>query len=156
MKKLLLSFTAVLIFNCEGPAGPAGPAGEDGVANIHVEVIQLTSMNTQYIEYQGDNGTTGYLMYEHESDLVTQAVIDGGLVVVELSPDNGVVWFSLPYILYDGDNSEVDYMYTCEYAYTEGSVGISWWCSFDRTASDWMDIDDLWAIHYKISIITPN
>ena len=54
-----------------------------------------------------------------------------------------------------GDNSGVEYIYTNEYAYQEGSVGISWWCSFDRSAQDWINISSLWANYYKISIITP-
>ena len=36
---------------CEELKGPMGPAGEDGTANMHVEVIQMTSSNTQFIDY---------------------------------------------------------------------------------------------------------
>ena len=153
MKKLLPLFSLLLMLGCEGPAGPAGA---DGVANIITEVVQLTSMNTQYISYDTDTGTSGYLLYEHETSYLTQAVLDSGQVIVELSPDDSDTWYSLPYILYNGDNSYINYMYTCEYAYSEEEVGISWWCSFDLSASEWVAIENLWANDYKITIFTPN
>ena len=152
----LLLFSLMVFVGCEELKGPMGPAGADGTANMHVEVIQLTPSNTQFIDYDNyGSGTAGYLYYEHETSLLTDTVNDSGLVKVELSPDDGDTWYSLPYILYDGDNDGVEYMYTCEYAYTEGQVGISWWCSFDRSAQDWVNIEKLWAVDYKITIVTP-
>ena len=156
MKKLLPLFSLLLMLGCEGTEGPAGPAGADGVANIITEVVQLTSMNTQYISYESNTGTSGYLLYEHETTYLPQAVLDSGQVIVEISPDDGDTWYSLPYILYNGDDTDVNYMYTCEYAYSEESVGISWWCSFDMSANDWVEIESLWANDYKITIFTPN
>ena len=69
--------------------------------------------------------------------------------------NNPYTWYSLPLVIFNGDDSGVEYIYTNEYAYQEGSVGISWWCSFDRSSQDWIDISSLWANYYKISIITP-
>ena len=160
MKKLLPLFSLLLMFGCEGPEGPAGPAGadgangddgDDGVANIHTEIIEMTINNTEYV------ANPGYLQYTLTSNLVTQAVVDSGLVVVEVSPSNNpYTWYSLPYIVYDGDNNDVNWMITCEYAYTLGSVGISWWSSEYFEESEWLEIAPLWASYYKISIITPN
>jgi len=126
--------------------------GSNGVANISTEIIELTGNNT---EYMGDN-SNGYLLYSSNSPLVTEDVLENGLVVVEMSPSNNpYVWFSLPLVIFNGDDNGVDYIYTNEFAYEEGSVGISWWCSFDRTAQEWINISSLWANYYKISIITP-
>ena len=69
--------------------------------------------------------------------------------------DDGETWNSLPYLLYNGDNDGVNYVYNCEYIYTQGFITISWWCSFDRTAQDWLNIQTLWAADYKITIVTP-
>ena len=151
----ILLFSLMVFMGCEGTEGPMGPAGADGTANMSVEIIQLTSMNTQYLEYDTDTGGSGYLYYEHETSLLTDAVNDSGLVKVELSPNDGDTWYSLPYILYNGDNNDVNYMYTCEYAYEEGKVGISWWCSFDLSAQEWLDRESLWAVDYKITIVAP-
>lgn len=158
MKKYLkiLLFSLMAFMGCEELKGPVGPAGADGTANIYVEVVQMTSDNTQLIDLDGyGSGNAGYLSYEHETSHLTDAVLDSGLVKVELSPDDGDTWYSLPYILYSGDDDGVEYMYTCEYAYAEGVIGISWWCSFDRSAQDWVNIENLWAVDYKITIVTP-
>ena len=154
--KILLFSLLTFFISCEELKGPAGPEGQDGTANMHIEVIQLTSDNTQFIDYDAyGSGTSGYLSYEHETPYLTDAVLDSGLVKVELSADDGGTWYSLPYLLYDGDGDGVDYLYTSEYAYSEGLVGISWYCSFDRSNQDWLNIENLWAVHYKITIVTP-
>ncbi|MBT6113800.1 MAG: hypothetical protein HOH03_09350 [Candidatus Marinimicrobia bacterium] len=132
--------------------GSDGSNGNDGVANITTEIIELTGNNTEYV---GDNDN-GYLLYSSNSPLISDDVLENGLVVVEMSPSNDpYVWYSLPIVMFDGDNLGVDYIYTNEFAYEEGSVGISWWCSFDRSAQDWLGISSLWSNYYKISIITP-
>ena len=132
--------------------GSNGNDGNDGVANITTEIIELTENNTEYV---GDNDN-GYLLYSSNSPLISDDVLENGLVVVEMSPSNDpYVWYSLPIVMFDGDNLGVDYIYTNEFAYQEGSVGISWWCSFDRSAQDWLGISSLWSNYYKISIITP-
>ena len=132
--------------------GSDGSNGNDGVANITTEIIELTENNTEYV---GDNDN-GYLLYSSNSPLISDDVLENGLVVVEMSPSNDpYVWYSLPIVMFDGDNLGVDYIYTNEFAYEEGSVGISWWCSFDRSAQDWLGISSLWSNYYKISIITP-
>jgi hypothetical protein len=132
--------------------GSDGSNGNDGVANINTEIIELTGNNTEYV---GDNDN-GYLLYSSNSPLITDDVLENGLVVVEMSPSNDpYVWYSLPIVMFDGDNLGVDYIYTNEFAYEEGSVGISWWCSFDRSAQDWLGISSVWSNYYKISIITP-
>ena len=132
--------------------GSDGSNGNDGVANINTEIIELTGNNTEYV---GDNDN-GYLLYSSNSPLITDDVLENGLVVVEMSPSNDpYVWYSLPIVMFDGDNLGVDYIYTNEFAYQEGSVGISWWCSFDRSAQDWLGISSVWSNYYKISIITP-
>jgi len=132
--------------------GSDGSNGNDGVANINTEIIQLTGNNTEYV---GDNDN-GFLLYSSNSPLITDDVLENGLVVVEMSPSNDpYVWYSLPIVMFDGDNLGVDYIYTNEFAYEEGSVGISWWCSFDRSAQDWLGISSVWSNYYKISIITP-
>ena len=48
MKKYLkiLLFSLMAFMGCEELRGPVGPAGADGTANMHVEVIQMTSNNT--------------------------------------------------------------------------------------------------------------
>lgn len=152
----ILLFSLLAFMGCEELKGPMGPAGQDGVANMHIEIIQLTPSNTQFVDYDTyGSGTSGYLAYEHETSHLTSSVLDSGLVKVELSVDDGETWNSLPYLLYNGDNDGVNYVYNCEYNYTEGSVRISWWCSFDRTAQDWLNIENLWAADYKITIVTP-
>ena len=134
--------------------GSNGNDGNDGVANITTEIIELTGNNTEYVEYS--SGNSGYLEYVSSSPLITQDVLENGLVVVEMSNSNNpYVWYSLPIVLFSGDDDGVEYIYTNEYAYQEGIVGISWWCSFDRTAQEWINISSLWANYYKISIITP-
>ena len=99
-KYLKISLFSLMVFmGCEELKGPVGPAGADGTANIHVEVVQMTSDNTQFIDLDGyGSGNAGYLSYEHETSHLTDAVLDSGLVKVELSPDDGDTWYSLPYI----------------------------------------------------------
>ena len=96
MKKLLPLFSLLLMLGCEGPEGLAGPAEENSVANIHTEIIEMTVNNTSYVPLTSNTGTSGYLYYTFESPLVTQAVIDSGLVVVEMSPSTPYDWAYLP------------------------------------------------------------
>ena len=114
--QVILSLSLIYMIGCEGAEGPMGLAGsdgtdgEDGVANIHTEIIEMTTNNTEYI------ANPGYLKYTLTSNLITQAVIDSGLVVVEFSPSNNpYIWNSLPFISYDGDNSALNWMITCIY-----------------------------------------
>ena len=154
MKKILLLFITFYILSCE-----AGPAGPEGIANIHTEIIKLTSSNTQFIQYEGSllGSQDGYLFYEHNSPEISQAVIDSGIVIVEISPTNNpYAWSSLPYILYDGDEGGINYIYNAEHIYTSGNVGIAWFCSFERSSNDWANIESLWGVYYKISVFNPN
>ena len=68
-KYLKISLFSLMVFmGCEELKGPVGPAGADGTANIHVEVVQMTSDNTQFIDLDGyGSGNAGYLSYEHEN-----------------------------------------------------------------------------------------
>ncbi len=64
MKKYLkiLLFSLMAFMGCEELKGPVGPAGADGTANIYVEVVQMTSDNTQLIDLDGyGSGNAGYL-----------------------------------------------------------------------------------------------
>ena len=128
-----------------------GDDGDDGVANVSTSIIQMDEGNTQY---EGDSDD-GYLYYEFSSNLITNDVLENGVVLVEMSPTTPYDWAPLPLVLYDGDNSGVAFMYDAFYHYSVGKVTIMWSCSFDRSASDWMGIMWLWANYYKISIITP-
>jgi len=153
MKKLLPLFSLLLMLGCEEPEGPAGPAGEDGVENIHIEIIEMTVNNTSYV---CTNTDTIYFNYTFESPLVTQAVIDSGLVVVEMSPSTPYDWVPLPLVLYDGDNSDVNFIYDAFYHYSVGNVTIMWSCSFCSCLKLYQ-LGVMWMANYcKISIITPN
>ena len=157
MKKLLPLFSLLLMLGCDGLEGPAGPAGEDGVANIHTEIIEMTVNKTSYVPFTSNSGTSGYLYYSFESPLVTQAVIDSGLVVVEMSPSTPYDWVPLPLVLYDGDNSDVNFIYDAFYHCSVGKVTIMWNCSFCRCLQLYqLGVMWMWANYYKISIITPN
>ena len=156
MKKLLPLFSLLLMLGCEGPEGPAGPAGEDRVENIHIEIIEMTVNNTSYV-CTSNTDTSGYIYYTFESPLVTQAVIDSGLVVVEMSPSTPYEWAPLPLVLYDGDNSDVNFIYDAFYHYSVGNVTIMWSCSFCSCLKLYqLGVMWMWANYYKISIITPN
>ena len=154
MKKLLPLFSLLLMLGCEEPEGPAGPAGEDGVENIHIEIIEMTVNNTSYV--CTSNTDTIYFNYTFESPLITQAVIDSGLVVVEISPSTPYDWVPLPLFLYDGDNSDVNFIYDAFYHYSVGNVTIMWSCSFCSCLKLYQ-LGVMWMANYcKISIITPN
>ena len=153
MKKLLPLFSLLLMLGCEGPEGPAGPAGEDGIENIHIEIIEMTVNNTSYV---CTNTDTIYFNYTFESPLVTQAVIDSGLVVVEMSPSTLYDWVPLPLVFYDGDTSDVNFIYDAFYHYSVGNVTIMWSCSFCSCLKLYQ-LGVMWMGNYcKISIITPN
>jgi hypothetical protein len=153
MKKLLPLFSLLLMLGCEEPEGPAGPAGEDGIENIHIEIIEMTVNNTSYV---CTNTDTIYFNYTFESPLVTQAVIDSGLVVVEMSPSTLYDWVPLPLVFYDGDTSDVNFIYDAFYHYSVGNVTIMWSCSFCSCLKLYQ-LGVMWMANYcKISIITPN
>ena len=155
MKKLLPLFSLLLMLGCEGPEGPAGQEGEeDGVENIHIEIIEMTVNNTSYV--CTSNTDTIYFNYTFESPLITQAVIDSGLVVVEISPSTPYDWVPLPLVPYDGDNSDVNFIYDAFYHYSVGNVTIMWSCSFCSCLKLYQ-LGVMWMANYcKISIITPN
>ena len=47
----ILLFSLMVFMGCEELKGPVGPAGADGTANMHVEVIQMTSVTTQFFHF---------------------------------------------------------------------------------------------------------
>ena len=150
---ILKTFCLMILISCEEFEGPMGPAG---TANMVVEITQMTSDNTEFVDDDSfGSGDGGTLFYIYETEYVTQAVLDSGSVKVEVSDDNGETWYSMPYILTEGDDSGVEWIYTNEYYYGEGYVVISWLCSFDRSRDEWMSIENLWANDYKITIIAP-
>tara|TARA_Y100001970_G_C13708878_1_gene590896 strand:- start:40 stop:498 length:459 start_codon:yes stop_codon:yes gene_type:complete len=148
MKKLSILLAIILFYSCEGPAGEDG---QDGVANMHTQIIEMTTNNTEFV------ANPGFLRYVYESSFITQDVVDSGLVFVELSQSNNPYnWNPLPFIVYDGDNSDVNYMQTCDFSYGVGSLEIIWSSSEYLQESEWLSLATMWQNFYKITIITPN
>ena len=115
----ILLFNLVAFMGCEELKGSMGPAGQDGAVNMHIGIIQLTPNNTQFVDYDFySSGTSGFLEYENETSYLATSVLDSGLDNVNLSTDDRETWNSLPYLLYDGNNDGVNYVYKFEYNYT--------------------------------------
>ena len=107
----------MILISCEDFEGPMGPAG---TANMVVEITQMTSDNTEFVDDDSfGSGDGGTLFYMYETEYVTQAILDSGSVKVEVSDDNGETWYSMPYLLTEGDDSGVEWIYTNEYYYGE-------------------------------------
>jgi len=137
----------------DGEDGEDGNDGDDGVSNMSVSIFEMTSNNVDYIE---DGSNDGYLNYEFSSNLITNDVVENGVVLVyRSSTTNPYVWTPLPNIFYGGDNSSVDYVLDCWYYYSNGKVVIGWDINYDYSWSNWLSIISYWGVYYKIVIVTP-
>ena len=138
----------------DGEDGDDGQDGEDGTSNLSVSIIEITTNSVDYIDYSSGQG--GYLEYEYNTNLVTNDVLDNGMVFVETKLfDGGDNWMNLPLTVVSGDINGVDYTIYGYYHYRQGSVYITWECSLPLEQSDWLDIIGIWGTYYKISILTP-
>jgi len=63
----------------DGEDGEDGNDGDDGVSNMSVSIFEMTSNNVDYIE---DGSNDGYLNYEFSSNLITNDVVENGVVLV--------------------------------------------------------------------------
>ena len=134
--------------------GEGGSDGEDGVSNMSVSIIELTSNNVDFIEISGSDD--GYIGYEFSSNLITNDVVENGVVLVYRSnTTNPYNWSNLPITFSGGDSFGVDYILDCWYSYTNGKVVIGWDVTYEYSWSDWISIINYWGVNYKIVIVTP-
>ena len=140
---------------CNGENGNDGNDGNDGTSNLSVSIIEMTTNSVDYIEYS-NSSDGGYLRYEFSSNLITNDVLNNGMVFVETKLYSGDDnWMNLPITFVTGDINGVDYTIYSYYYYKNGKVYIDWECSLPLDQSDWLDIIGLWGTFYKISILTP-
>ncbi len=92
MKKSFLFFVSLLVtLGCEGPEGPTGPKGKDGNANVHSSVWQVTS--TSSWTYNSSNFS--YIV-SISDDIITQDIVDNGVVLVYMQNNVYTDWTLLP------------------------------------------------------------
>tara|TARA_B100002003_G_C13884407_1_gene431547 strand:- start:29 stop:448 length:420 start_codon:yes stop_codon:yes gene_type:complete len=138
------------MFGCEGPTGPAG---KDGVFNIYTEIIELTEEDFDLIDIWGYG--YGFIEYSFSSPLITQDVIENGMVFVDMSWFEPYNWNSMPLMYINGDDSDVNWIMDGWYIYSEGELRIRWDMSSDYNWSEWLSVSMYWDNYYKITIISP-
>ena len=138
----------------DGQDGNDGQDGQDGTSNLSVSMIQMNQNTTDYVEYDGYNH--GMLRYEFSSDLITDEVLENGMVFVEhkLYPNSLENWMNLPMTFVSGDENGVDFTVYCYYYYQEGRVLINWESSLPLDEDGWNSFLS-WGGWYKISILSP-
>jgi len=144
---------------CDGENGDNGLNGEngldglDGNSNVHIEVVQWSSNMTNFTSHDSPNNGDGYVSGTWTTSNLTEDLIINGVVLVQVGNSPVGPWFNLPYFFYDGDGSDVNYIYDSWYGYQEGQCTVSWDCSFGRTYSEWVEISSLYETYYKIITI---
>ena len=137
---------------CNGLNGNNGLDGIDGIdgSEVDVQIVQWTSSGTQFSQTDSPNGGDGYVYTYWTNPSLTSNVVNNGLVIIQLGSSSTGPWFNIPYILYDGDDSDVNYIYDSWYSYSVGQVQVNWSCSFGRTLSEWLNVSSLYETYYKI------
>ena len=134
--------------------GENGETGQDGMTGMSVQVVQVTSDNWLWID--SDNDGNGFIGVHLENDDVTSEVVNEGMIMVEFSHSNtNPDWNPLPIILYDGDNSDVNFIIDMFYSYGVGYCDVFWSSSDDRTANEWLEISSLTDGYLKITTLLP-
>ena len=78
------------------------------------------------------------------------------MIMVEFSHSNtNPDWNPLPIVLYDGDNSDVNFIIDMFYSYGVGYCDVFWSSSDDRTANEWLEISSLTDGYLKITTLLP-
>ena len=138
---------------CNGEDGNNGQDGEDGSSNVDIQIVEWTGNTTNFYRHDVPTSGDGLVYSVWTNTSLTQEVIDNGFVRVDIASSLEGPWFSLPYQIIDGDGSDVNYIYTSSYSYGVGAVRIDWDCSFGRTLSEWMSIEEVYQSYYKITTI---
>ena len=138
---------------CNGLNGNDGLDGLDGNPNVHIEVVQWTSNMTHFTQHNIPNNGDGFVSGRWVSSNLTSDLVVNGVVLVQLGSSQSGPWFNLPYIIYDGDGTDVNFIYDSWYGYSEGECTVSWDCSFGKTYNEWLEISGLYETYYKIIVI---
>jgi hypothetical protein len=133
--------------------GEDGNNGQDGSSNVDIQIVEWTGNTTNFYRHDVPTSGDGLVYSVWTNTSLTQEVIDNGFVRVDIASSLEGPWFSLPYQIIDGDGSDVNYIYTSSYSYGVGAVRIDWDCSFGRTLSEWMSIEEVYQSYYKITTI---
>ena len=133
--------------------GENGNNGQDGSSNVDIQIVEWTGNTTNFYRHDVPTNGDGLVYSVWTNTSLTQEVIDNGFVRVDIASSLEGPWFSLPYQIIDGDGSDVNYIYTSSYSYGVGAVRIDWDCSFGRTLSEWMSIEEVYQSYYKITTI---
>ena len=136
--------------------GTNGDDGLDGNPNVSVQIVQWSSNNTDFNETDYPNTGDGTIFSTWSNPSLTSELVMNGVVLVQVGGSSTGPWYNLPYLIYTGDNSEVEYIYDGYYSYSTNTCVISWDCSFGRTYSEWLNISDLYETYYKIITIEGN
>ena len=140
----------------DGDDGLDGMDGQDGNPNVDIQIVEWTSNTTNFNETDNPNNGDGYVSGTWNNSSLTSELVTNGVVIVQVGDSPSGPLFNLPYIIYDGDGSDVNYIYDSWYGYGTGSCSISWNCSFGRTYSEWLEVSFIYETDYKISIIEGN
>ena len=138
---------------CNGENGNDGLDGLDGNANVNIQIVEWSSNMTDFTQHDSPNDGDGYITGTWNNNSITSELVANGVILVQIGSSQSGPWFNLPYIIYDGDNSDVNYIYDSWYGYGTGTCSVSWDCSFGRTYSEWVSISDLYETYYKIITI---
>ena len=130
-----------------------GNNGQDGSSNVDIQIVEWTGNTTNFYRHDVPTSGDGLVYSVWTNTSLTQEVIDNGFVRVDIASSLEGPWFSLPYQIIDGDGSDVNYIYTSSYSYGVGAVRIDWDCSFGRTLSEWMSIEEVYQSYHKITTI---
>ena len=133
--------------------GTNGDDGLDGNPNVNIQIVQWESNHTDFNPHDSPNDGDGTIFSTWTNPSLTSELVSNGVVLVQVGGSTSGPWFNLPYLLYSGDQSDVNYIYDSWYSYSEGTCVIGWDCSFGRTYSEWLDISDLYETYYKIITI---
>ena len=99
-----------------------GESGNDRTSNLSVSMIEININSVDYVEYR-NSSDGGYLTYEFSSNLITNNVLNNGMVFVKekiyAGNDN---LMNLPIILVSGDVNELGYTIYHYCYYKNGKV----------------------------------
>ena len=141
------------VYVCNGLNGDDGLDGLDGNPNVDIQIVEWTSNMTDFTENDSPNEGDGFITATWNNNSLTSELVSNGVVLVQIGGSQSGPWFNLPYIIYDGDGSDVNYIYDSWYVYGTGTCSVSWDCSFGRTYSEWTQINELYETYYKIITI---
>jgi hypothetical protein len=103
IKVVLVFFTTLVYWSCEGPIGPEGPQGADGI-NIVAEVFEIEGDFTQAGNF-GIRGEYGFNILESDKVLIYR--------LAELDQDGNDVWRLLPQVVFHTNG-----IFTYDYDFT--------------------------------------